>query len=236
MGQQQEAGRFTSFTFRQHNLPTAEHSASFDFGGGSQQQQQGTHMQRELQHVQQQQQQQQQQAFVPPQEQRTSAAPDSYYSASASVTSSMQHSQAALLRPYLPPGESAAATARTATHLPPNTTQHPTESIPGPAGRAKGAASGYSGPREGPAPDYIAPVAPVVVADPAAPRLYFRKPLQRVPLFVREFLGARGAKRHAVASYTPASLQLGELFEVGAATRLAVQCDCRMLHPAGASA
>jgi hypothetical protein len=212
-GQQQEAGPFPSFTFG-HNLPTVEQSASFDLGGGRQQ---GTHAQREMQHMQrlQQQQQQQQQEFMPPQQQqRPAAISEDHYSDTTSVTSSMQHSQAALLHPRLP----TAHTARTATNAPLSSAQHPTESIPGAAGRAKGA--GYSGPREGPTPCYIAPVAPVVV-DPQMPRLYFRKPLQRVPLFVREFLDARGAKRHAVASYTPASLQLGELFEVGAAAALA---------------
>ncbi|WIA09254.1 hypothetical protein OEZ85_008662 [Tetradesmus obliquus] len=85
--------------------------------------------------------------------------------------------------------------------------QPPIERIPG------SGAAGYNGPTETPTPDYIATHAPVIV-DPSVPQLHYQKPLQRVPLFVREVAGSSGGRKHAVACYTPASLQLGELFEV----------------------
>eukprot|EP00883_Tetradesmus_obliquus_P004153 jgi/Sobl393_1/14475/SZX77538.1 len=215
-----------SFTFR----PTLQHheqSASFTFGEGAQQQpQMGRHMQQELQLMQQQQQQQQQHV----------APGYGECSDSASVTSSMQHSQVALLHERVPPAArpppqqpqpQPAAAGRATAGRPPREFipkanessahgaasdgrapgQPPMERIPG------SGAAGYNGPTETPTPDYIATHAPVIV-DPSVPQLHYQKPLQRVPLFVREVAGGSGGRKHTVASYTPASLQLGELFEV----------------------
>jgi hypothetical protein len=241
--QGQAGGSHPGFTFRP-NLPPVEQSASFNFVEGMQQQQQmGRHMQQELRLMHQQQhrmqQQQQQQHAIPLHED---------YSDSASVTSSMQHSQVALLHEHVPPAPqpAAAAAGRVTAGRPPREfipgpaepsapaaaaaaqagQQYPTEHIPGSAAASN--AAGYSGPTETPTPDYIAAPVPVVV-DPTVPRLHFKKPLQRVPLFVREIVGPVGTKKRAVASYTPANLQLGELFEV---SKHAIKATKQILLPA----
>ncbi|WIA09259.1 hypothetical protein OEZ85_008667 [Tetradesmus obliquus] len=82
-----------------------------------------------------------------------------------------------------------------------------------PGSAATSNAAGCSGAAATPPPACTA--APVqAVVDPFAPRLQYKKPLQRVPLFVREVLGSSQGRKRAVASYTPADLQLGKLFEV----------------------
>ncbi|WIA29337.1 hypothetical protein OEZ86_011842 [Tetradesmus obliquus] len=80
-------------------------------------------------------------------------------------------------------------------------------------GSAATSNAGCSGAAATPPPACIATPVQAVV-DPYVPRLQYKKPLQRLPLFVREVLGSSEGRKRAVASYTPADLQLGKLFEV----------------------
>lgn len=162
---------------------------------------------------------------------------------SAGTASCMQHSEATMLRECLPPPAGEAVAGHAAAGSPPRESipgpsdlsapahvdlpgthattaapaarkgQYPTECIPGSATTSNAAA--YTGPTEQPTPECSSSSPAPLLVNPSMPGQHAARPRQRAPLFVHEVVGASGAKKNAVASYTPGGLQLGELFEVG---------------------